>query len=205
MSKPYIRGYLIEYVRPFIVLAALFPTVVSDSMAENLYTWEDEKGVVHYSSKPKDGRGRLAELPPITRADVKLTERKLVTCDAHGGVNCAAGPDADGSVLCFDGFRGASGRFRFMCTAPKLQVSDISELTPDGGFSVFLRNAKAAPAERPAVSYSPEGKKDIALTGPDQIEPYGVAEFTFDAKIHGAVREKPDAGQINISCANCPG
>lgn len=29
-------------------------------------------------------------------------------CSGHGGVNCAAGPDADGSVICADGWQGSS-------------------------------------------------------------------------------------------------
>lgn len=29
-------------------------------------------------------------------------------CSGHGGVNCSAGPDSDGSVICSDGWRGSS-------------------------------------------------------------------------------------------------
>lgn len=33
-------------------------------------------------------------------------------CSGHGGVNCAAGPDSDGSVICNDGWRDSSVRYR---------------------------------------------------------------------------------------------
>ncbi len=29
-------------------------------------------------------------------------------CSGHGGVDCAAGPDSDGSVICMDGWKGSS-------------------------------------------------------------------------------------------------
>lgn len=29
-------------------------------------------------------------------------------CMGHGGVNCAAGPDTDGSVICVDGWRNSN-------------------------------------------------------------------------------------------------
>lgn len=32
-------------------------------------------------------------------------------CSGHGGVNCAAGPDSDGSVICNDGWRDSSVQY----------------------------------------------------------------------------------------------
>lgn len=34
-------------------------------------------------------------------------------CSYHGGVNCSAGPDYDGSVVCFDGWRGSTVLYSF--------------------------------------------------------------------------------------------
>lgn len=33
-------------------------------------------------------------------------------CSGHGGVNCSAGPDSDGSVICVDGFRDSSVQYQ---------------------------------------------------------------------------------------------
>lgn len=33
-------------------------------------------------------------------------------CGEHGGVNCPAGPDADGSVICADGYRDTSLKYQ---------------------------------------------------------------------------------------------
>ncbi len=36
-------------------------------------------------------------------------------CSSHNGVNCAAGPDSDGSVICNDGWRNSSVAFCAVC------------------------------------------------------------------------------------------
>lgn len=39
-------------------------------------------------------------------------------------------------------------RFTFTCNAPKLEVADVSEVSTDGSFSVYIRNARGVAAER---------------------------------------------------------
>lgn len=36
-------------------------------------------------------------------------------CSHHGGVNCGAGPDSDGSVICNDGWRDSSVGYSEVC------------------------------------------------------------------------------------------
>lgn len=36
-------------------------------------------------------------------------------CSSHGGVNCAAGADSDGSVICHDGWEDSSVEYYKVC------------------------------------------------------------------------------------------
>lgn len=172
--------------------------------ADKVFKWQDSQGVIHYSNRPGDKDARPAELPPIMRGEVKLASPKLLTCDAHGGVSCRAGNDTDGSVICNDGFRNSSQRFRFTCAAPKLDIADISDVTPEGGFSVFIRNSKSVAANKPAVAFSrPDGTK-VVLNGPAEVEPFGSAEFVYQASDGVQLKDKPTFAQLNVVCENCP-
>lgn len=54
-------------------------------------------------------------------------------CSSHGGVNCAAGPDADGSVICTDGWLNSSVEYSsmVMCegTPAPANTSSFSDIT----------------------------------------------------------------------------
>ncbi|KKK57345.1 hypothetical protein LCGC14_3055410 [marine sediment metagenome] len=52
---------------------------------------------------PSGGRA----VPDIPTCDFNCTSSSGA-CSGHGGVNCAAGPDTDGSVICTDGWLGSS-------------------------------------------------------------------------------------------------
>jgi hypothetical protein len=192
----------------------LLPLVATVALAElaaasPVYKWEDDKGVVHYASSPKSKAAKPAELAPIMRGEMKLAQAKITSCDKHGGIDCRAGADSDGSVVCSDGFKGATARYRFSCSTPKLDLADISTPGADGAFSVFVRNSRSVIAKGPTVSVKLGDGKELSLTGPAEVEPYGMAEFQWksDANAPGtvlALNDKPDAGQITISCANCP-
>ena len=177
--------------------------ISASAYAAPIYTWTGDDGVKHYSSKPLTKDAKVADLPPIMRADVKVSQQKLVTCDSHGGVNCAAGTDTDGSVICYDGFREASNRFRFTCTSPKLEITDIANATKDGSFMVFVRNSKSVPADKPALSFSPHEGGAVLLDGPELIDPFGIAEFTFIPKPGQEVLDTPEMAQLSVTCANC--
>lgn len=187
------------------VIGAAAPVLASPvrQPAGKIYKWQDENGVTHYSSQPRDGKASLADLPPIMRAEMKLPNTQLVTCEQHGGVNCGAGPDSDGSVICYDGFKGASARFRFTCTTPKLGISEIGEINQQRGFSVFLRNSKGVEAQKPKVVLELDDGRKVPLSGPDRVDAYGVAEFIYDASVFGALDDRPNPGKLTISCLNC--
>lgn len=172
--------------------------------AAEVYKWQDAAGTIHYSNKAPSKNMKPVELPPITRGEVKLTQSRLVTCDKHGGVNCQLGPDTDGSVICYDGFRGASARYRFTCTAPKLEVTEISDPNQDGSFSVFIRNSKSVEARDTAVLFRQDGGQEVKLGGPSSIAAFGLAEFVYQPGTLGRVFEKPNLAQLALACSNCP-
>ncbi len=170
-----------------------------------MYKYQDADGVIHYSNKPMKG-GKPVQLPQIMKGEVKLTSQKLISCDKHGGINCQAGSDSDGSVICYDGFREASPRFRFSCNSAKLEISDVSDPREDGSFTVFVRNAKSVAASKTALRYKPEGGREVKLNGPSEIEPFGVAEFVYEPAVkakEGEMLNKPTLAQLDVICANC--
>jgi len=187
-----------------LCLVALHIAVPHALAEKKVYKWQDGSGVVHYSDRPLTKAAQPAELPPIMRAEVKLPKQKLESCSDHGGIDCQAGPDGDGSVICVDGFSGAGARFRFSCNSPKLSVADVSDARADGTYVVTVRNSKSVVATKPAVSFLTESGKAIALSGPEQIAAYGVAEFILSSSGAGGLNGKPNAVQFRASCANCP-
>ncbi|MBN8548391.1 MAG: DUF4124 domain-containing protein [Deltaproteobacteria bacterium] len=191
-----------------LLIAALLSSAALHSLAAAesvVYKSTDKDGNVVYSSKPPAKGAKPADLPPIMRGEVKLVEQKLTTCDKHGGVNCPAGPDSDGSVICLDGFKEASARFRFTCNSPKLEISDISEIAPDGTFTVFVRNTKSIAAQKPLITYKSSDEKDVKIKGPESIDAFGVAEFhsTLAEKDRLALKRLTMA-DLSLTCSNCP-
>lgn len=194
-------------LRILLASVALVFAVCSTAAADSVYRYKDENGVTHYTSKKPTPDAKPAKLPPINRGEVKLTKRKLISCSSHGGIDCTAGPDRDGSVICRDGFAEASPRYRFSCNSPKLEITDVSDPNPEGGFSVFVRNKKSIEAKHPALFFKPNIGQETKLNGPAKIEPFGMAEFTFaphdEAQKLGAT-QKINIAQLNLTCANCP-
>lgn len=193
-----------RYVTALVGAALSCSLAFTVASAAPVYKVEGKDGRISYSSKPPSKDAKPANLPEIMRGEVKLVEHKMVNCDRHGGVNCQAGPDSDGSVICTDGFKGASPRFRFTCNSPKLEISDISEVDGLGAFTVFVRNTKSVAAKKPAVVFKGNSGKEITILGPDVIDPFGVAEFQFQPTDKLQIDERPTLANLNLTCANCP-
>ena len=185
----------------FSVIVASLPAPLK---ADPIYSWKDAQGTTHYSSKPVGKDAKLADLPPIMKAEMKIPQSALTTCAKHGGVNCQAGTDTDGTVICYDGFRGSMERFAFTCNAPKLEVADVSEVSTDGSFSVFVRTARGVLATAPEVSVNSITGKQFKLLGPDSIEPFALAEFSFGPDPKRPFIQKPTVAQVEVQCMNCP-
>ncbi len=176
-----------------------------NAVADGVYRWQSAGGVTHYSTTPPNKNAKPADLPKITKAPMPLPATKLISCEGHGGVNCEAGADVDGSVICYDGFKDASSPHRFACSSPKLEIADISPLDKDGAFTVFVRNSKSVAAQKVSVSFKDATPKGSPLTGPETIDPSGTGEFKYTpAQGAEVLIKKPTTGQILLSCANCP-
>ena len=190
---------------PILFLPLLF-FGFQPAFAAPVYSWTDDQGITHYSSKPAHKTAKPAELPPITRGEVKLAKTNLVSCDSHGGIDCQSGPDGDGSVLCRDGFSGASARFLFSCKTAKLELADVSDVSDSGAFKAFIRNKKPVAASKVAITYETVEGATLALTGPSEIEPFGLAEYAFAPQPGKTVEipSKPTIAELTLSCANCP-
>ena len=174
--------------------------------ADGVFTWVDEHGITHYSSSKDTQKARLAELPPIMRGEVKLTNKKLVSCAQHGGVDCPAGADSDGSVICLDGFKNATTRFRFSCNSPRLKVAELVKAENGNPPRVLIRNSNSVAAEKPLVEYRLGSGKTLTFNGPEEIAPFGVGEFTPVEQIEDgepAYPRKLSLARLTIKCENC--
>ena len=192
-----------------IFIMSLFCTL--HAAAQGIYKWEDENGKVHFSNSPPSKEATPTELPKIMKGEVKIPKTALRSCDGHGGINCESGPDSDGSVICYDGFKEAASRYRFSCLGAKLEVADISKLKEDGSFVVSLRNRKSVTAQKVEVTFTGlGGKKGVILTGPSTINSLSTGDYTYSPSQNPdatsgdvGLLDKPTQSQISISCLNC--
>ena len=188
-----------------IAVAAFFSVLICCTSANaEVFKWKDDNGVVHYSSKRNSEQARPADLPHITRADVKIPTSGLESCSKHGGIDCQAGSDTDGSVICVDGFTGASTRYRFHCNTPKLSISEVSDRTPKGTYKIALRNAKPVAANKVSLFFQRPDGKEVPLSGPSEVEPFGTAEYVLDKADAEGLVNKPSTSKIRLVCSNCP-
>ncbi len=178
-------------------------TSKSSTTQSGIYKWKDENGVVHFTTEKPFKEAKPADLPELMHGEVKIVKQVRTSCKNHGGIDCQAGPDTDGSAICRDGFRKADTRYRLSCNSPKLSISHVTDLTPNGLFSVIVRNEKSVMAHKPVVYYRPGNGKEFQLRGPDKIEPFGLAEFFFEPKDVDAPVVKATLAELDLKCSNC--
>jgi hypothetical protein len=199
------------------------------ALAEEIYSWKDESGTVHYSTVPKTNKAKPAVLPEINRENLSdriqaIKSSVPPTCVNHGGVDCNAGRDSDGSVLCIDGFKDSVEPFVFACLEARLKVRDATLTDLDGQtisyrigsptpkantlkyLTITLRNTAAIKAYDISVSIPWKYKQELPMDGPARIDGYGVGEYTlaFDRDVSATsilsiLKEKP----LTVSCTNC--
>jgi hypothetical protein len=189
-------GLVIEIV---VLLPMMITIVYAD---DQVYRWMDATGNPVYSSQQPDSSVKPADLPPIMREKVSDTPLHLrASCKTHGGISCESGSDADGSVICADGFKDASARFQLRCSVTKLSLTEASPLLkPDGSVTVWVRNDKDIVAKGVELSLAiPEGDQ-IKAQGPSEIQASELVEYTFK-DIREGVNVNKDT--IKLSCSNC--
>lgn len=164
-----------------------------------VYKWIDQDGVANYSSIKPNEAATPAELPPIVREKATADPIKLsFSCSSHGGINCAAGPDQDGSVICLDGFRDAMTRFKFRCVSTQLTALEIEKAQDH--LSVWVRNEKQVEAVEVAIQMTLPTGEAIVAEGPSAIAPSELVEFTFKGIDLDQVYT---LAQIQPTCRNC--
>lgn len=85
---------------------------------------------------------------------ISITTPALATsgaCSGHGGVNCGAGPDTDGSVICIDGWTNSSVQYSTMQMCAPIVVTPVPSPAPfspplyQGTIQPGVSNPPAAP------------------------------------------------------------
>lgn len=185
----------------YLLISILF--ICTSVSAEDIFQWTDNNGVTHYSTKKSSNDAKKAELPEIMKGEVQIPKDLLITCGTHGGIDCLSGADADGSVICSDGFKDSSERHVFSCKSTKIDVAEISDPDSNGKITVFLRNKKGALAEGVTVTYISKTGKRVPLEGPETIEGYKVAEYYLPGLYLTEGTLKPEKNQLELKCSNC--
>lgn len=148
------------------------------------------------------------DLPPIARENIdqKISRIKAETpdnCFKHAGVNCAAGADSDGSVVCNDGYRDAILPFNFSCLEASLQVLGL-EIPTARTIRITVQNKSDAEARQVEIfsTLSWQGEK-IRAMGPEKIAPNALEEYEF----RGEHWTEAEVGNIRkylkLLCENC--
>ncbi len=190
-------------MRLFLHLIQIPLLLITSSIvgAENLYKWQDEQGITHYSDRAIGPDAKIADPPKINRGETKLPNLPA-SCDRHGGIDCTKGADIDGSVICTDDFKDALARFNFRCLMSKLEVLEVAQVS-DHNIKVVIRNLSSVAALQPKIQVKlGNGIKLPQLSGPQKIDPYEVTEFLGELEAPNTQKLKP--ADIIISCLNCP-
>lgn len=156
-----------------------------------------------YTTKPSS-QSQPANLPPIVRTDSQGKTFVRQTCHSHGGIDCGAGPDKDGSVICYDKYRDTGERFNFSCTAPKLEIANISRADAPFTFKVLVRNNAAAEAKGIKVNFKPEIGGSFKLIGSESIKGFESGEYSYKPLDEFHKFSPPDPSKLEITCSNCP-
>jgi len=199
-----------------LALIAFFTT---KSFAQDIYKYVDELGVIHYSTKPSKAGDRPVKLPKIKHQNLDKTidsikGSSLPTCVSHGGIDCQAGQDKDGSVICVDGFTGAVRPFRFRCMESKLKEASFVVFNKNNqpvakntlgniGVSELIlsvHNNSSVKSYGISVSFFFKNKKEVKASGPQSIEPYGIGEYIL--KLNGVSVDLSELA-YKVSCTNC--
>lgn len=183
-----------------LLVTLIFPSLSSGTP---IYKQTGADGKTTYSSKPQKSGDQPAKLPEIVRGEVKTALPGMQSCKTHGGINCDAGTDSDGSVICTDGFKDAVTRFKFSCTTPRLEISEISDTDASGSFKVYIRNVSSIEAKSIAVEYRPEIGGKYKLVGTDRIGGYESGEYVYKPLDELHKMPPPDPAKIRVECANC--
>ncbi|MBL7663069.1 DUF4124 domain-containing protein [bacterium] len=212
---------LIQFL--FLFCCALPPL----ELRAQAYSWTDSQGRVHYSNKALNPGAEAKELPQISRENINAKIKSIkqsipANCNDHGGVDCGLREDADGSVICIDGYKDAILAYRKACGEVRVEVSPVELSSRTGeiiGISVknevrdqdvealhlTLRNTAAIEAQGMVVEFLvPFTRKWIEALGPTTIEALSIGEYKLPRGLfpyRGDLAKTPL--KARVSCRNC--
>ncbi len=197
---------------------------------DKIYSWTDGSGKRHFSTSPSNTKAKATSLPRLEKEDLdgridKIKSETPINCGQHGGVDCDAGADSDGSVICLDGFRSAVLPFRFSCLEARVKSEmllfyDEAEVGVRHSVStaransrrklreirINVRNDSAVAAFGLEVSLEVPGRQKMIrkLDGPAKVEPYGLADYTMSFGTELPVTVYQVSGlKHRVRCENC--
>lgn len=167
-----------------------------------IYKWVDEQGRTFYSSTKQEPKAELAKLPEIKRIKDAPLDQFKEGCKQHGGASCDRGSDADGSVICLDGFRDSPLPFRFACSSAKLALEELS--AKGDKQKILVKNGSGVQGKSVAVKVSLSDGNHIFAVGSQTVEPHSLEEFEIPLKdLKLAPGAKLAEKDVQITCANC--
>lgn len=184
-----------------LLFIVIFFSLIRDATAQEFYHYNIEK-------KIKD-----------------LKQNTPSNCLSHGEIDCSQGPDLDGSVICKDGFKKAVMSYSSECLEARLEaqylvatngtavpfvkhskklIEDLKGQTPIA-LHLNLRNLSDVKVKNIRVEFTLERKYPYYASGPSEIEPYGLAEYSLElSNIERDVTLQQLLKTIyRVDCSNC--
>lgn len=224
---------MFSVVKSIIILFFIILLSAEFCVADEIYSWTDKNGKVHFSTKPVSPKASKADLPEVKRENLseKIKEIKSLTppnCSSHGGIDCSIGADEDGSVICSDGYRDARLPYRFHCLEVRMTAGNLELMTsekeivgiikrnealsrsmfdehPDLSLHLVVRNNSSTAAFGVEVGIKAPGREALDAQGPVSIEPYGIGEYHLPLKSFEPLLSISKIRQLsyNVKCTNC--
>lgn len=213
----------------FLIAIFPWPPFVKPSIADEIYKWVDSEGREHYSTSVDGKTQTPANLPPIERENIdqRIAELKEIgaqTCDPHGGVDCSAHEDSDGSVICQDGYRQSKQAFQSYCREAIIKPEPIAIAKDPDFFKkltslkedeikdlstydlvISLRNTSETAAEGVSVSFKIFDADTFVAEGEETVEAFGIGEYRLHLSHLGKKLSyyRLSRSTFTVNCNNC--
>ena len=185
------------------LIVLLLGSISSLALCQEIYTAQDESGRVIFTNRGTEDTVGPVPLPTLGKFDPEHTKILIPsTCAKHGGVDCRAGADIDGSVICGDRFKESELTFLQACSTTRLEVVSFSGPDSSGEYMVKLRNLRDIAAQMPSIRMFFKPSKPLEVGVPDDIAPYSTAEIPFRPASSNLVSPLKRS-DLWITCENC--
>jgi hypothetical protein len=188
----------------FIFLLTIF-SFLSESYAQSIYIEKKPDGSTVYTDKPKNPdlavQKQLPQIPRYEPSNIPI--QKIESCSIHGGNDCLAGPDTDGSIICSDGYKESRARYNFLCKQAKLTVENFVVSDDGSKINFSIRNRGEVGAYNIVVYFKQNGLLKSTSQQIEKLDAFGAVEIEFN---HLKLLDKSIpylVDNISISCNNC--